>query len=208
MNSMKILTKLIEFKQLKLILLSIVISVCVFIILMAFAWHQSQNQYIDTIVGYKDKAAYEKCIEKAKSIKHPNTDSEITQFLDCEAKWSKWGRIKKKSPSLNNFIFSSAGEKLIVLTAMTFGIYIMLLTYILYMKCSIVGWRRLSRVVAIIPAILVALIILGGTGYKISVGEYLLTMFGASAGYFLGVFLILGSRYLIIWIKEGFKSPE
>lgn len=74
--------------------------------------------------------------------------------------------------------------------------YIIAFTTVLYARCDNLGWKRLALVVSIAPPLAVV--------YR----EY---YYGGDASliimaYIISVFVILGGRCLVLWIKEGFSS--
>lgn len=62
-------------------------------LLIAIDWYQKNNEYKNILEGYIDKAAYDSCLDKAKS---DNEYSNLIADIKCEKEWGVWKRVKKE----------------------------------------------------------------------------------------------------------------
>lgn len=204
---MKIRTTIINSKQSALVVISILISILIAFMLITVDWFQKNNEYQIVLEGYIDKAAFERCLKQAKPSKSINVYTWLIKEK-CEKKWGIWKRVKKESVSFQSLLFKDFDKILIAVSIMAIGIYIVIFSYVLYEKCSNLGWKRLTVIAAFIPGIILALYMLDAAGSRVSGEEYFQILLGAIIGYASGIFTILGGLRLIAWVKDGFDpSP-
>lgn len=115
---------------------------------------------------------------------------------------------KKRTPYFWSYFLKNINEILFVTSILAMALYIIMSTLVLYAKCNNLGWRRLFIIAAFIPGLAVAFHIYIEAGYKISGEEYFQIFLGAMAGYISAIFVILGGRETILWIREGFSQPS
>lgn len=122
----------------------------------------------------------------------------------------KWGLRKhvKNRPPLFKTLLENIDDILMVIAIMAVGIYIIIFTYVLYSKCTNLGWKRLAIVVSFVPASVIAFFLLDEADFKVNGGEYFQIILGAIAGYISGIFTILGGQRLVVWIKDGFNPSK
>ncbi|MFQ3264804.1 MAG: hypothetical protein ACI9U5_000671 [Colwellia sp.] len=111
-------------------------------------------------------------------------------------------------PKFLDYVSSNIHYILISAFIIAISLYLIVNTYIMFSKCTHLGWKRLSLVIAIISGVSLGGGIFFNTGSHLNVIEFFEILVSTIIGFASAIFLILGTRLLIIWINDGFKSSR
>jgi len=211
-------SRISKIKYPALLLFSLVFTITLLFAISLIDWNIYGNERI--FAGYKD--GYKSCIDKRDACGGVVTnDYEYSEWDDAAFNYiiGKDGKDECKSFRCNEefIIFETVKISyweyfskykyftkyinLLLILILTTVLYIFLSTIFLYARCNHLGWRRLSITLALIPCLM--------AGYLIYNDEKVipLAIIGSIFFYILGIWLVLGSRSIFMWVRSGFVNP-
>ena len=220
---MHIGSNLINARQSTLLVLVVFIAIPVAGVMTFIEWYEKNNpnevEYKSILSGYSDKSAFNLCLKKIEGNKYDeilrgsheaNHDSEVSRYFaeeECKKKFGIFKRLEIENTSFNSYLLKNLDEILIVSIIIALAIYIIIFTYIMYAKCNHLGWKRLSISGSIISGFVIALFVYDEVSYRIT-DDIHIVLLGATAGYISTMFVVLGGRQVVEWIREGFNSSQ
>jgi high-affinity Fe2+/Pb2+ permease len=76
----------------------------------------------------------------------------------------------------------------------------------MFKKCEHLGWKRLSILIGLFCALSSSIFIISTSRAQVqTIFEVLISFVIA---FFAGMLIVIGTRNIILWVHDGFKSPR